>query len=199
MERLRRIANVNAEVLAPLIDNCTDVGVVTESDSKRCSNRRIVPPLIVSTVSGKSVSDVAVDMPTVLGGHAGRILKTAKQSLIALTSITKQGYTYVQQENSAGLVKGDEVIECPAEGNMFRLPAANTEPARAAEMKIAAAKFKKFVQKRIRNQVLEHNCTHNPTDAEECDSCKQASITKEPVRSGKSRIAIGMPSSMVWC
>ena len=181
LERLRQIANdTDTQVLAPLIDNCTDVGVVTESDSKKCSNRRAVPPLIVSTVSGKSVSDVAADMPTVLGKHTGRILKTARRSLIALGSITEQGYTYVQQANSAGLIKGDAVIECPAEGNMFRLPTANTEPARAAEMKIAAAKFKKFVQKRMRNQLLEHNRTHNPTDAEECDSCKQALITKEP-------------------
>ena len=96
LERLKRIANdSDAQVLAPLIDNCTDVGVITESDSKKCSNRRAVPPLVVSTVSGKSVSDVAADMPTVLGKHTGQILKTARRSLIALDSITKQGYTYV--------------------------------------------------------------------------------------------------------
>ena len=97
-------------------------------------------------------------------------------------ALPSKGCTYVQQANSAGFVKGDAVIECPAEGNMFMLPASNAKPARAAEMEIVAAKFKKFVQQRIRNQLLEHNRTHNPTDAEECDSCKQASNTKEPSR-----------------
>ena len=171
-------------VVSPLIDNCTDTSVTSFGDLKMCNGEQSATPVRVETVAGTSISKTTVDMPTMFGPVKSRPMKHARRSIAAMQQILDKGYTYVQTRAlGAGLVSETtaEVVECPPEKGLYRLPATNGMAARAAEMQLAERKFRKFVQKRKLQQMLEHARTHNPAD-EECDACKQAGITRKPAK-----------------
>ena len=128
MQRARQVlknsGSPQVAVATPIIDSAPDTSVVASIDSKYCTNTRAVQPIAVSTVTGSGVSDTVVTMRTAVTDVDARPLKGAKRSLCAVADLNAAGYTYVQTpEDGAGLVKGDSVVECPPEGNMYRLPA----------------------------------------------------------------------------
>ena len=97
------------------------------------------------------------------GELQGTVIPKAPKSLAALHKITAKGYAYVQLDNAVGLVKENTVLECPQDGNMFRLPTGGTQSGRAAEMRLAEAKFKSFAQERARRQQQERfKMMHHP-------------------------------------
>ena len=175
-------------VVSALIDSCTDTSVACENDLKHCSNSRQCTPVNIVSVTGKSVNDRKVDMPTVIGGVGSRVLPKAQKSIIAQVDILEKGYGVVTLPGvGCGLVDinkplghPERVIECPPEGNMYRMPTTCTPAARAVEMQRAERILRRWVQRRRLKQSLEHAKTHTPADMVDCDGCKMAGITKAP-------------------
>ena len=175
-------------VVSALIDSCTDTSVACSSDLKHCSNSRQCTPASIVSVTGTSVNDRAVDMPTVIGDVGSRVLPKAQNSIIAQADILEKGYGVITLPGiGCGLVDvskpmghPERVIECPPDGNMYRMPTTSAPAARAVEMQRAERILRRWVQRRRLKQTLEHAKTHVPSDMLDCDGCKISGITKAP-------------------
>ena len=169
--------------VGPIVDNAADDIILAASDSKHFSKIQTAPPVTVKTVVGSTTSSSRATMPVgTFEPLQGRVMSRANRSIAALDKLTEQGYTYVQLHRAAGLVKGDTVLECPQDGNMFRLPTGSTQSGRAAEMRLAEAKFRTFAQARARQQQhARFKCMHHP----KClicpdDACDLGNIQRKP-------------------
>ena len=191
-EKLRKQLKLNSEGspnrVSALIDSCTDTSVTCTADMSKCSNEREASPVGILSVTGTEVNRKAVDMPTVIGDVESRCLPKARSSIIAQKDVLEKGYGVVALPGvGCGLVDvqkpeghPDRVIECPPEGNCYRLPNETVPTARAVEMQRAERLFRRFAQRRRRMQMLQHARSHKPADMLDCDDCKGAGITKQP-------------------
>ena len=175
--------------VAPAIDSCTYISVVSTRDLVKCRDVRQTDPVVVGTVTGSEMNTTADDMPlAVVGDVPARHMKGAKQSVVAQVDLLEKGYGIITMpDHGCALIdtnKSDDdptkFIECPPHGNFFKMPLEEQPAKRAIEMQRAERVFRQFVQRRRINQMLEHARTHMPADMVNCDDCIQSGIAKAP-------------------
>ena len=194
METLRKQMNDDSQVRAPpvgaVIDGAAEDDIIAGSDAKHCSEVHNDNSMTVQTVTGIQQIEHRGTLPMgMFKPMNGPLVKSAKRTLAALHKITAQGYTYVQQHRAAGLVKDGKVYECPPEGHFFRLPITVKESARAAEMRLAEAKFTAFAKERARSQALQRYKQLHTPKCLTCpdDSCDLGNIKRKPARRRKGK------------
>ena len=88
-------------------------------------------------------------------------------------------YILVQGENTAGLVKGDEVIELvPSEHGCFRLPLSTTTKAVGIEAQRAITKLFQHTSERARLEADSHHVHAHSPSCPGCTECLQAKMQR---------------------
>ena len=144
------------DIVGAAVDTCADIPVTSESDCHKCGPPVPANSIDINTVSGKTTSNTTVEMK-ISPWHKvkSRAIKGAKKSIIPTTYFTQKGWTYVQNSISAGLVKGNEVIQLVPQGKHFTMPVgknAYSTGTPSAELNLAMGKLRQqdMVRKRVR-------------------------------------------------
>ena len=110
----------------PLIDSQACDPLFAPKIKKHLVNIKNLPkPANFETVDGVTSSTQTADLPGEIPIKKGYILSKAKESVVPTKLITKLGYTYVEDDKGAALVKGEEVYECPPAKQGYSLPQEN--------------------------------------------------------------------------
>lgn len=185
---------VSTQPIGPIVDGAADEDIIAGKDQPHCTKTDKGGGVNTRTVTGlqkvKTIGTLPVGKSQSIQGP---IMKNATHSVAALHKITRRGYTCVQQHRAAGLVKGDTVIECPPCRNFFTLSPAQTEPAcaRAAEMRLAEAKFNTFSKARARAQHMARlKSLHTP----KCLTCPDDSCNLGDMKRKSGRRKTDLPT-----
>ena len=165
----------------PVVDTGAQISVVCKRDCKCLQHVVTLPTPVV--IKG-AVGQTTVDRQGVLKVGAVEINKVvmlpeSPESVVAMRDLARQGYTLVQEEKAAGLVKGDKVIELvPALNGCFRLPTSTAVKAVGVEVQRAIAKYHSHRSERERMEALSHHVhCHMPT-CPGCPECLQAKMQR---------------------
>ena len=189
-QALRKVAFGGSPEVAirkgPVIGTATNVGVITAKDIQHGQILTNMSSVLVRTVTGEASSAQQGKLPVSSISIQGPIMPKAENSLAAVRKLNKQGYTYAHAPGAAGLMRGEETIECPPNGNFYRLPVALKPSPRAAEMRLAENELLKFRQQRIVQQMVgRFKSMHTPKCMPgSCpdDSCSLGGMHRKPIK-----------------
>ena len=165
----------------PLIDTAATAPIWAPKDAKYLTN---IQPITGVTVTGIAGATKPTHTGTMSIGQysfqKGLLLPGAKESVVPVKELTKDGSTYVQWKDGAALVKDGKATVCIPEKEQFRLPVEKVGSKVAhVELVLAEAKAKEAKRLLLKKSMLEHQLECHKPKMPDCDVCDEALAKKD--------------------